>query len=54
MYDEKSMFSFMPENRIIENRPFNIEVKTETGWRSVTIPQKVITGWNVPIKREKI
>ena len=42
---EKNMFSFLPENRILETRFATYDVMTEQGWGSFQIPYKVITGW---------
>ena len=54
MEREKNMFSFMPENRIIETRSFPMWVKMDHGWQEIAIPHKVITGWNMPVAKEAL
>ena len=49
---EKNMFSFLPENRILETRFATYDVMTEQGWGSFQIPYQVITGWKEPSIRE--
>jgi pyridoxine/pyridoxamine 5'-phosphate oxidase len=46
------MFSFLPENRILETRFATYDIMTPQGWGSFQIPYQVITGWKRPTIKE--
>jgi hypothetical protein len=52
MEPEKSLFTFRPENRIIETRWATYWIMSEFGWRQFQVPFQSITGWKEPKIRE--
>jgi len=52
MEREKNMFSFAPENRIIDNQTIAMPIKLAHGWDKLYFTHKVITGWKMPEIKE--
>jgi hypothetical protein len=50
---EKNMINFRPEYATYEVREFQLPIKTETGWGTITCKHKVCTGWEEPVREEK-
>ena len=53
MWDEKGMFAFDKKNRTIETKSYRVPIKLEHGWDYLVFTHKVITGWTVPVRKEK-